>query len=99
MVAATPRRSRGYVYLVQSRSFAEMLEATIRKYQNRTIEAAQEIRHLTRRNRGSLCAAPHPACGHLLPRAEKECVMDDELADKFARRAETPFSRRNNCLS
>ena len=30
-------------YLVQSRSFAEMLEASIRKYQNRTIEAAQVI--------------------------------------------------------
>ncbi len=33
-------------YLVQSRSFAEMLEATIRKYQNRTIEAAQVIAEL-----------------------------------------------------
>jgi len=29
--------------LVQSRSFAEMLERTIRRYQNRTIEAAQVI--------------------------------------------------------
>jgi hypothetical protein len=38
---------RSKKYLVQSRSFAEMLEATIRKYQNRTIEAAPEIRHLT----------------------------------------------------
>ncbi len=33
-------------YLVQSRSFAEMLETTIRKYQNRTIEAAQVIAEL-----------------------------------------------------
>jgi type I restriction enzyme R subunit len=33
-------------YLVQARSFAEMLEATIRKYQNRTIEAAQVIAEL-----------------------------------------------------
>ena len=33
-------------YLVQSRSFAEMLEATIRRYQNRTIEAAQVIAEL-----------------------------------------------------
>lgn len=33
-------------YLVQSRTFAEMLEATIRKYQNRTIEAAQVIAEL-----------------------------------------------------
>jgi type I restriction enzyme R subunit len=33
-------------YLVQSRSFAEMLEATIHRYQNRTIEAAQVIAEL-----------------------------------------------------
>lgn len=33
-------------YLVKSRSFAEMLEATIRKYQNQTIEAAQVIAEL-----------------------------------------------------
>ncbi len=32
--------------LVKSRSFAQMLEATIRKYQNRTIEAAQVIAEL-----------------------------------------------------
>ena len=32
--------------LVQARSFAEMLEQTIRKYQNRTIEAAQVITEL-----------------------------------------------------
>lgn len=32
---------RSKKYLVQSCSFAEMLESTIRKYQNRTIEAAQ----------------------------------------------------------
>ncbi|MDB6063981.1 MAG: box helicase [Pedosphaera sp.] len=37
---------RAKKYLVQSRSFAEMLEATIRKYQNRTIEAAQVIAEL-----------------------------------------------------
>ena len=41
------REIRAKKYLVQSRSFAKMLEATIRKYQNRTIEAAQEFRHLT----------------------------------------------------
>ena len=33
-------------FLVQSKSFAEMLEATIRRYQNRTIEAAQVIAEL-----------------------------------------------------
>lgn len=32
--------------VVQARSFAEMLEQTIRKYQNRAIEAAQEIEEL-----------------------------------------------------
>jgi type I restriction enzyme R subunit len=37
---------RSTKYLVQARSFAEMLEATIRKYQNRTIEAAQVIAEL-----------------------------------------------------
>jgi type I restriction enzyme R subunit len=37
---------RSKKYLVQSRSFAEMLEATICKYQNRTIEAAQVIAEL-----------------------------------------------------
>ena len=37
---------RSKKFLVQSRSFAEMLEATIRRYQNRTIEAAQVIAEL-----------------------------------------------------
>jgi type I restriction enzyme R subunit len=37
---------RSKKYLVQSRSFAEMLEATTRRYQNRTIEAAQVIAEL-----------------------------------------------------
>ena len=37
---------RSKKYLVQSRSFAEMLEASIRRYQNRTIEAAQVIAEL-----------------------------------------------------
>ena len=37
---------RSKKYLVQSRSFAEMLEATIRRYQNRTIEAVQVIAEL-----------------------------------------------------
>lgn len=37
---------RSKKYLVQSRSFAEMLEGTIRRYQNRTIEAAQVIAEL-----------------------------------------------------
>jgi hypothetical protein len=32
--------------VVQARSFAEMLEQTIRRYQNRAIEAAQVIEEL-----------------------------------------------------
>ena len=32
--------------LVQSRSFAEMLERTIRSYQNRTLESAEVIAEL-----------------------------------------------------
>ena len=39
---------RSRKYLVQSRSFAEMLEQTIRQYHNRTIEAAQVIEELIR---------------------------------------------------
>jgi type I restriction enzyme R subunit len=39
-------RIREKKYLVQSRAFSEMLEATIRRYQNRTIEAAQVIAEL-----------------------------------------------------
>jgi type I restriction enzyme R subunit len=39
-------KARAKRNLVQSRSFAEMLERTIRRYQNRTIEAAQVILEL-----------------------------------------------------
>jgi len=39
-------KSRSRKYLVQSRSFAEMLEQTIRRYQNRTIESAEVIAEL-----------------------------------------------------
>ncbi|MBI5206152.1 MAG: type I restriction endonuclease subunit R [Nitrospirae bacterium] len=39
-------KARSRKYLVQSRSFAEMLEQTIRKYQNRTIDAARVILEL-----------------------------------------------------
>jgi type I restriction enzyme, R subunit len=37
---------RSHKYLIQSRSFAEMLEASIRKYQNRAIETAAVIEEL-----------------------------------------------------
>jgi len=39
-------KSRSRKYLVQSRSFAEMLERTILRYQNRTIESAEVIAEL-----------------------------------------------------
>ncbi len=39
-------RTRGRKNIVQARSFAEMLEQTLRRYQNRAIEAAQVIEEL-----------------------------------------------------
>ena len=39
-------RTRGRKNVVQARSFAELLEAAIRKYQNRAIETAQVIEEL-----------------------------------------------------
>ncbi len=62
---------RSAKYLVQSRSFAEMLEATIRKYQNRTIEAAQVIAELIE-------LAKKMREGH--QRGEKLGLTDDEVA-------------------
>ena len=62
---------RSKKYLVQSRSFAEMLEATIRKYQNRTIEAAQVIAEL-------IDLAKQMREGH--KRGEKLGLTDDEVA-------------------
>jgi type I restriction enzyme R subunit len=41
-------RARGRKNIVQARSFAELLEAAIRKYQNRAIETAQVIEELIR---------------------------------------------------
>ena len=62
---------RSKKYLVQSRSFAEMLEATIRKYQNRTIEAAQVIAEL-------IDLAKQMREGQ--KRGEKLGLTDDEIA-------------------
>ncbi len=62
---------RSKKYLVQSRSFAEMLEATIRKYQNRTIEAAQVIAELIE-------LAKQMREGQ--KRGEKLGLTDDEIA-------------------
>jgi type I restriction enzyme R subunit len=62
---------RSKKYLVQSRSFAEMLEATIRRYQNRTIEAAQVIAELIE-------LAKQMREGH--KRGDKLGLTDDEVA-------------------
>jgi type I restriction enzyme R subunit len=64
-------RIRSKKYLVQSRSFADMLEATIRKYQNRTIEAAQVIAEL-------IDLAKKMREGQ--KRGEKLGMTDDEIA-------------------
>jgi type I restriction enzyme R subunit len=57
--------------VVQARSFAEMLEQTIRKYQNRAIEAAQVIEELIQ------LAKEMRAAG---ARGEKLGLSEDELA-------------------
>jgi type I restriction enzyme R subunit len=62
---------RSKKYLVQSRSFSEMLEATIRKYQNRTIEAAQVIAELIELAKGMREGQK---------RGEKLGLTDDEVA-------------------
>ena len=62
---------RSKKYLVQSRSFGEMLEATIRRYQNRTIEAAQVIAEL-------IDLAKKMREGH--KRGDKLGLTDDEVA-------------------
>ncbi len=57
--------------LVQARSFAEMLEQTLRRYQNRAIEAAQVIEELIQLARDMREAGA---------RGEKLGLTDDELA-------------------
>ena len=57
--------------MVQARSFAEMLEQTIRRYQNRAIEAAQVIEEL-------IAAGQGDARGRA--RGEELGLTDDELA-------------------
>ena len=64
---ATRRRTN----VVQARSFAEMLEQTLRRYQNRAIEAAQVIEELIQLARDIREAAS---------RGEKLGLTDDELA-------------------
>ena len=57
--------------VVQARSFAEMLEQTIRRYQNRAVEAAQVIEELIQLARDMREANA---------RGEKLGLSDDELA-------------------
>ena len=57
--------------MVQARSFAEMLEQTLSRYQNRAIEAAQVIEELIQLAREMREAAS---------RGEKLGLTDDELA-------------------
>ena len=57
--------------VVQARSFAEMLEQTLRRYQNRTVEAAQVIEELIQLARELREAAA---------RGEKLGLSEDELA-------------------
>ena len=57
--------------MVQARSFAEMLEQTLRRYQNRAVEAAQVIEELIRLARELREATA---------RGEKLGLSEDELA-------------------
>ncbi len=69
---ATRRRKN----LVQARSFAEMLEQTIRRYQNRAIEAAQVIEELIQLARDMRAAN---ARGEKLNLSEEELAFYDAL--------------------
>lgn len=64
-------KKRGKRNVVQARSFADLLEQTIRKYQNRAIEAAQVIEELIRLAKDMRTANA---------RGEKLGLSDDELA-------------------
>lgn len=64
-------RTRGRKNVVQARSFSEMLEAALRRYQNRAIETAQVIEELIELARGMREATA---------RGEKLGLNDDELA-------------------
>ncbi|MGQ0658522.1 MAG: DUF3387 domain-containing protein, partial [Chromatiales bacterium] len=69
---ATRRRKN----VVQARSFAEMLEQTIRKYQNRAIEAAQVIEELIQLAKDMRAAN---ARGEVLGLSEDELAFYDAL--------------------
>lgn len=69
-------RTRGRKNVVQARSFAEMLEQTLRRYQNRAIEAAQVIEELIALARDMREAA---ARGEELGLSEDEMAFYDAL--------------------
>ena len=64
-------KSRMRKNVVQARSFAEMLEQSVRKYQNRAIEAAQVIEEL-------ICLAKEMRKAQL--RGQEMGLSDDEVA-------------------
>jgi type I restriction enzyme R subunit len=64
-------RTRGKRNVVQARSFADLLEQAVRKYQNRAIETAQVIEELIQLAREMRAAAA---------RGEELGLTDDELA-------------------
>lgn len=70
-------RVRGQRNVVQARSFAEMLEQTIRRYQNRTIDAAEVITELIALARDVRDAASR---GDNLGLSEDELAFYDALA-------------------
>jgi type I restriction enzyme R subunit len=64
-------KTRGRKNVVQARSFAEMLEQTLRRYQNRAIEASQVIEELIALAKEMRAAAE---------RGEKLGLSEDEMA-------------------
>jgi type I restriction enzyme R subunit len=69
-------RARGKRNVVQARSFAELLEQTVRKYQNRAIETAQVIEELIQLARDMRAAG---ARGEQLGLSEEELAFYDAL--------------------
>jgi type I restriction enzyme R subunit len=69
-------RTRGKRNVVQARSFAELLEQSVRKYQNRAIETAQVIEELIQLARDMRAAG---ARGEQLGLSEDELAFYDAL--------------------
>lgn len=70
-------RARSRTHLVLSRSFSEMLQATLRRYQNRSVEAAQVIAELIEMARQFQQASRR---GERLGLSEDEMAFYDALA-------------------